>query len=73
MAAMETTTIHAPEIHCDHCKTSIEGAVGPLEGVERAEVDVAAREVSVTYDPARIDRGAIVATIEEQGFEVAPG
>jgi copper chaperone len=70
---METTTISAPEIHCGHCKESIEGAVGPMDGVERAEVDIDARNVSVTYDPATISREAIVAAIEEQGFEVAPG
>lgn len=70
---METTTINAPEIHCGHCKSSIEAAVGPLDGVTAAEVDVDARSVTVTFDPAVVSRDAIVATIEEQGFEVAPG
>ncbi len=30
---MTTTTISVPQIHCDHCKTSIEGALRPLGGV----------------------------------------
>jgi copper chaperone len=70
---METTIISAPEIHCGHCKSSIEGALRPLDGVERAEVDIDARTVAVTYDPGVVTREAIVATIEEQGFEVASG
>lgn len=63
-------TIAVPEIHCEHCQSSIEGALAPLDGVRRARVDIAARTVSVDYDPATIDRGTLVATIEEQGYEV---
>ena len=32
---MTETTLSVPEIHCDHCKMSIEGAVGALDGVDR--------------------------------------
>ena len=69
---MVTETIFVPEIHCDHCKTSIEGALAPIEGVERATVDVDARTVSVAYDEAAVDRARLVAAIEEQGYEVPP-
>lgn len=68
---MTETTLSVPEIHCGHCKTSIEGAVSGLPGVTRAEVDVEARTVSVTFgDPARLD--AIVGAIEDQGYSVPP-
>ena len=40
---MTTMTISVPEIHCDHCKQSIEGALAPLPGVASARVDVNAR------------------------------
>jgi copper chaperone len=29
---MTTETIAVPEIHCDHCKRSIEGALRPIGG-----------------------------------------
>jgi copper chaperone len=65
------TTLSVPEIHCGHCKTSIEGAVSALPGVARAEVDVEARTVSVTFDePAGLE--AIVSAIEDQGYSVPP-
>jgi copper chaperone len=69
---MTTETIAVPEMHCDHCRASIEGALAPLEGVEHASVDIAARQVTVDYDDAVIDRAALVSAIEDQGYEV-PG
>jgi copper chaperone len=67
---MLTETISVPEIHCDHCKTSTEGAVGAIESVERATVDIPARTVTVTYDDASVERGDLVEAIEQQGYEV---
>lgn len=67
---MITETIAVPEVHCDHCVSSIEGAVGTLDGVEAVEVDLEATAVTVTYDEGSVDRPALVATIEEQGYLV---
>jgi copper chaperone len=66
------TTISVPEIHCDHCKMSIEGALGKVAGVKKAAVDVPKATVAVTFDtPATMDD--LVAAIEGQGYEVARG
>ena len=66
---MTDTTLSVPEIHCGHCKSSIEGAVSALDGVASAAVDIESATVSVSYDdPASLD--TIVAAIEEQGYEV---
>jgi copper chaperone len=67
---MVTETITVPEIHCDHCKTSLEGALTPIDGVEQASVDIQARTITVTYDEASVDRGRLVEEIEQQGYEV---
>jgi copper chaperone len=67
---MSQITFSVPEIHCDHCKHSIEGALRPLSGVARADVDVASKLVSVDFgDPATI--ASMTAAIEEQGYDVA--
>jgi copper ion binding protein len=68
---MTSQTLNVPEIHCGHCATSIESAVGDLPGVETVKVDVAGRTVDVSYDEAGVDLGAIVTAIEGQGYEVA--
>lgn len=67
---MNTEVINVPEIHCDHCKNAIEGALRPLDGVQTATVDVPQATVSVTYDPDAVTRSDLVATIEEQGYDV---
>jgi len=66
---MTEKTLSVPEIHCDHCKMSIEGAVAGVPGVQRATVDIDKATVSVAFDdPATVD--AIIGAIEGQGYEV---
>ena len=68
---MTDITLSVPEVHCGHCKSSIESAIGALEGVERATVDIEARTVELRFDePATL--GAIVTAIEDQGYTVPP-
>ena len=67
---MTQIKLAVPDISCDHCKMSIEGAVGELSGVSQVEVSVADRTVDVSYaDP--LTQVEIVTAIEEQGYEVA--
>ena len=68
---MTTETLSVPDISCGHCKTSIEGAVSELDGVDSVEVNVDARTVDVAFDGGTVAREAIVGAIEEQGYEVA--
>ena len=67
---MPNETISVPEIHCDHCKQSIEGALNPLPGVDLATVDVANATVTVEYDQSAISRDDIVTAITDQGYDV---
>jgi copper ion binding protein len=67
---MTSITLSVPEISCDHCKNSIEGAVGELTGVDTVEVAIDTRTVDISFDsPTNVD--AVVAAIEGQGYEVA--
>jgi copper chaperone len=67
---MTTETILVPEIHCDHCKHSIEGALRPLGGVAGAEVDVESRTVTVSYDETAVARVELIGAIQAQGYDV---
>ena len=66
---MTSTTLSVPEIHCGHCKSAIEGAVGSLEGVQSVEVDVDGCLVRVEHDDTVTVR-ALVDVIEDQGYDV---
>jgi copper ion binding protein len=67
---MTQTTLNVPEIHCDHCKTSLEGAVGAVEGVDTVTVSVADATIDVSYDDSTVGLDVIKAAIEEQGYAV---
>jgi len=67
---MTTTTLTVPDISCAHCKTSIEGAVSPLAGVDSVEVAIEERQVHLEYDDSTLSLDQIKAAIEEVGYEV---
>jgi len=64
------TTLQVPEVHCDHCKTSLEGAVGGLAGVDRVEVSVPEATLDVAFDEGSVTIDEIKETIQEQGYAV---
>ena len=68
---MDQVTLNVPDISCNHCKMSIEGAVNELSGIESAEVDIEGRTVAVSFDTGTQSLENIVAAIEEQGYDVA--
>ncbi len=67
---MTTTVISVPEVHCGHCVSSIEGALGPMDGVEEATVSLEHTNVTVVHD-GTVSVDALRAAIEDQGYEVA--
>ncbi len=70
---MTDITLSVPDISCNHCKMSIEGAVKELTGIDSATVDIEGRSVAISFEEASQTHDAIVAAIEEQGYEVAAG
>ena len=68
---MTSLTLNVPDISCGHCKTSIEGAVADLSGIETVEVTIDARTVDISFDEAVVTRDVIVDAIEDVGYEVA--
>ncbi len=66
---MSTLTYSVPGVSCAHCQTAITDEVSTLPGVEAVEVDLGAKTVVVTGDP--LDEEAIIAAIDEAGYEVA--
>ncbi|MBT3246079.1 MAG: heavy-metal-associated domain-containing protein [Actinobacteria bacterium] len=65
---MTTTRVYSvPDMSCDHCVQAITGQVTPIEGVTDLAVDLDAKTVTVTGG----DDAAVVAAIDEAGFDVA--
>ncbi len=55
---------------CDHCVRAVTEAIEGVPGVVSAKVDLDAQKASVESESA--DASAIVAAIEEEGYEAAP-
>ena len=68
---MEHVTLAVPEISCDHCKNTIEGALNQIDGVSRSDVSVESKTVTVSFDDGVTDVEAIRAAIENEGYDVA--
>jgi copper chaperone CopZ len=64
---METTTYDVPAISCGHCEAAIAAEVGALPGIDRVEVDLEHKRVSVTG--SELDDRAIRAAIYAAGYE----
>jgi copper chaperone CopZ len=65
---MTTTRVHSvPGMSCDRCVKAITDHVTPLDGVTCLVVDLEAKTVTVTGG----DDVAVVAAIDEAGFDVA--
>ncbi|MDO8391486.1 MAG: heavy-metal-associated domain-containing protein [Actinomycetota bacterium] len=65
---MSELTFHVPGMTCGHCEAAVKGEVTKVSGVASVGVDLGTKIVTVTGDA--LDSTAIVAAIDEAGFEV---
>jgi len=55
---------------CDHCVASVTAEVSKVAGVASVDVDLAAKRVKV--QGGTLDNDAIVAAIDEAGYDAVP-
>lgn len=68
---MISKTYSVPDVSCEHCKRAIETAVGGMGGIGRVLVDIEHKTVDIDFDENVVSQGAILATLEEEGYPVA--
>ncbi len=71
MAATQETTLSVPDISCEHCVKTINGALGVLTGIESVSTDLPSKTVHLRYDPSQISMTTIEAALDEAGYTVA--
>jgi copper chaperone len=67
---MALATFDTPSVSCMSCMAKIEDALAPAAGVHDIDVDIAAKQVRVSYDDAATDRDAIAQVIRDAGYDV---
>jgi copper chaperone len=65
----KTVVYTVPGVSCEHCRSAIVGEVSQVPGVALVAVDLEAKTVTVAGAP--LDEQAIVAAIDEAGYDVA--
>ena len=66
---MSEITLHVPGMTCGHCEAAVKGEIGKVDGVTGVEVDLQTKLVTVTG--TALDNAALVAAVDEAGYEVA--
>jgi Cu+-exporting ATPase len=67
----EQTTLALEGLACASCASRVERSLNRLAGVE-ATVNYATATAAVSYDPALVAPGSLVAAVEEAGYRVSP-
>lgn len=68
---MATTAYQVTGMSCGHCENSIRQEVGQIAGVTNIEVSSATGHLAVTTADAPVDDAAVLAAVEEAGYEAA--
>ena len=55
---------------CNHCKMSVEKSLKAVRGVEKAEVNLAKKSASVSFDETACSIPELRKAIEDTGYEV---
>ena len=63
----DTLVLSVPGMTCGHCEAAVKQEVGAVAGVASVDVDLDSKDVTVTG--TALDRDAIVAAIDEAGFD----
>lgn len=69
--AMVETTLSVPDISCEHCVKTINGALGAAEGVTQVSTDIPSKTVRLSYDASQIDMAKIEEILDDAGYTVA--
>ncbi len=65
---MKTEIYDIEGMSCAACSATVERVTGKLPGVDKSEVNLVTKTMSIVYDDARLSSGEIVARIEKAGF-----
>ena len=66
---MESSIIKVGGMSCQGCVKNIGGVLSAMPGVASADVSLEAAEARVSLDPQQVTRSALVAAIEDAGFD----
>jgi copper chaperone CopZ len=71
MPNVQETTLSVPDIECDGCVNTIQGALKDVPGVQTVQADATTKQVHLSYDPHVITMEKVESVLSEAGYPVA--
>ena len=64
-------TLKVPRIHCSGCVNTVTNAVRKLPGVQTVEASDVSKQITVEFDPAKVDETKILSALAAVGYPPA--
>jgi copper chaperone len=71
MADIQDIVLSVPDVSCEHCVKTIDGALGALAGVESVATDIPTKSVHLRYDTQQLSLQEIESTLDDAGYTVS--
>ena len=71
MANVQDVVLSVPDVSCEHCVKTINGALGAVPGVEAVSTDIPTKTVHLRYDPSQLSMEKIEMVLDDAGYSVA--
>jgi copper chaperone CopZ len=71
MSAIQEVVLSVPDVSCQHCVNTINGALGVLPGVEAVSTEIPTKSVHLRYNSAQLSIEQIEATLDDAGYTVS--
>ncbi len=68
---VKSVTITVPGMGSSHCAGLVRMSLERLSGIARIETNIAAHQVSVSFDPQKLNTTTLKETVENAGYDVA--
>lgn len=67
----QETVLSVPDVSCEHCVKTIDGALGALPGVEQVSTDIPTKSVRLRYNPDQVSMQKIEEVLDDAGYAIA--
>jgi len=64
-------TLKVPRIHCSGCVNTVSNAVRKLPGVQTVEASDVSKQITIEFDPAKVDEAKIRSALAAVGYPAA--
>jgi copper ion binding protein len=66
-----SVTLHVEGMSCGSCRAAVKTAIGRLQGVRDAKVELEKKSATVEYDASKVSPQKMVEAVNQLGFEAS--